>query len=158
MILKIKSRLIDSIYRHAMAEYPREACGVVIGKKGISDSFEQSFPCMNLQDQMHASDPKSFPRTAETAYFLNPKDLLQVQRMARERNMEVKIIYHSHVNVGAYFSEEDKKQSLYEGVPMFPGVYYLVANATQNPTRELAKIFGWDELKKDFVEIPWEAA
>ena len=106
----IKPRIMDAIYRHALSEFPREACGIVIGKKGKLESFEQIFPCRNLQNEMHAKDPEKFPRTAETAYFLDPNDLFRIQKIARNLNMEMKTIYHSHVNVGAYFSEEDKKQ------------------------------------------------
>ena len=153
-MIQIKPRIIDGIYRHAISEYPGEACGIIIGKKDVPDSFELSFPCKNLQDEMNAKDPERFPRTSKMAYFLNPKDLFQVQRMARERGMDMKIIYHSHVDVGAYFSEEDKKQATYEGNPLYPGVRYLVVDPAQEKTR-WAKLLGWDEFKKDFLELAW---
>ncbi len=158
----IKPRIVDAIYRHALSECPRECCGIVIGKKDDSLSFEQIFPCRNLQEDVHAKDPERFPRTSETAYFLSPDDLFKIQKIARNLSMEMKIIYHSHVNVGAYFSEEDKKQALYESKPIYPGVYYLVVDVTQKgsdskqqgetPFVRGAKLFGWDESKKDFEE------
>ena len=154
-MIKIKSRIIDALYRHAIAEFPSECCGVVMGKKGDPNSFEQSFPCRNLQNQKHTEDSQNFPRTAETAYFLDPQDLFRIQKLSREKGMEMKVIYHSHVNVGAYFSAEDKKQAAYEGNPIYPGVYYLVIDVTKDSVRG-AKLFEWDPTKKDFSEISWQ--
>ena len=151
-MIQIKPRIIDAIYRHALAEYPSECCGIIIGKKDIADSFDLSFPCRNLQDEMHAKEPDRFPRTSQSAYFLNPKDLFQIQRMARERGMEMKIIYHSHVDVGAYFSAEDKKQATYEEKLLYPGVRYLVIDVTKDKVRGL-KLFSWNPEKKDFLEL-----
>ncbi len=148
----IKPRIIDAIYRHAQAEFPHECCGIVTGKKNDPANFEQVFPCRNLQNEMHAKDPEKFPRTAETAYFLSPDDLFKIQKITRNLNMEMKMIYHSHVGVGAYFSAEDKKQATYENNPVYPGVQYLVVDVKKDGVKD-AKLFGWDDVKKDFVEI-----
>ncbi len=163
-MIQIKSRIIDAIYRHAQAEFPRECCGIVIAKKDAPQNFEQIFPCRNLQDDIHAKDPEKFPRTAETAYFLSPDDLFKIQKIARDLKMEMKMIYHSHVNVGAYFSEEDKKQATYEGTPIYPGVYYLVVDIKGtgldkkdlSPVVSGAKLFEWNSQKKDFLEVDWQ--
>ncbi|MBI4387732.1 MAG: Mov34/MPN/PAD-1 family protein, partial [Candidatus Omnitrophica bacterium] len=117
-----------------------------------AESFELCFPCRNLQNEMHEKNPKQFPRTSQTAYFLDPQDLFRIQKMARERGMEMKVIYHSHADVGAYFSEEDKRQALCEGKPLYPNVSYLVVDAIKDKNRG-AKLFGWEENKKDFVEL-----
>ncbi len=156
-MIQIKPRIIDAIYRHALSVYPSECCGIVIGKKGDPQSFEQTFPCSNLQDEMHTRDPQCFPRTSQTAYFLDPKELLKIQRIARNLTMEMRIIYHSHVDVGAYFSEEDKKRATYDGNPLYPGVMYLVVDVTKDKTRG-AKCFGWSTEEKDFAELEWSQA
>ena len=150
-MIQIKTHLLDAIYRHAIHEYPSECCGIVIGKKDIADHFEMVFPCRNAQDEMHTKAPTDFPRTSKNAYFIDPNDLLRVQKMSRERGMEMKIIYHSHADAGAYFSEEDKKQAIVEGNPVFPGVRYLIIAVTKNQVRG-AKLFCWDDVKGDFVE------
>lgn len=163
-MIKIKKRIVDAIYRHAQTEFPNECCGIVIGKKVDHSDFEQIFPCRNLQNEMHANDPEKFPRTAETAYFLSPDDLFKIQKIARNLSMEMKMIYHSHVNVGSYFSEEDKKQATLEGNPVLPGIQYLVVDIKGagldkkdlSPVVSGAKLFGWDNSKKDFTEMPWE--
>jgi len=44
-------------------------------------------------------------------YELRPEDLLRADRKARELNLELIGIYHSHPDCGAYFSETDLKNS-----------------------------------------------
>lgn len=171
-MIQIKSRVIDAIYRHALASYPSECCGIVIGKKnaGAEEPSPHSsgeatsplqldtvFPCRNIYDDMRAKDPEKFPRSSKTAYFLDPKDLFNIQKMARAANSEMKMIYHSHVDVGAYFSDEDKKQAAYDGNPLYPGVMYLVVDVTKDKVRG-AKLFGWNSENRDFTELNWQIA
>jgi adenylyltransferase/sulfurtransferase len=174
-VIQIKPRILDAIYRHALSSYPSECCGIVIGKKDAIVAahrdrpidLAQVFPCRNVYDDMHACDAAQFPRTSKTAYFIDPKDLFNVQKMARERGMEMKMIYHSHVDVGAYFSEEDKRQALMfvgagspspgeatSPLPVYPGVYYFVVDITKDQVRG-AKLFGWNVEKKDWAELSW---
>ncbi len=176
-MVTIKKRIIDAVYRHAISAYPSECCGIITGKKGIPASLENSFPCRNLQDEMHASDPQKFPRTSKTAYFLDPKDLLNIEKVARTKDEVIRIIYHSHVDVGSYFSDEDKKQATFDGSPLMPDVNYLVVDVTKDSADSEAdrfaadavpdsvrvrgkargaKLFGWDSTKKDFLELAWQ--
>ncbi|PIQ85744.1 MAG: hypothetical protein COV74_07550 [Candidatus Omnitrophica bacterium CG11_big_fil_rev_8_21_14_0_20_45_26] len=162
--VRIPKRIIDAIYRHAVAEFPHECCGVIVGpkigvgtqSKGSDPNFdlEMALPCRNLQNEMHSKDPRHFPRTSEEAYFLDPKDMLNIQKICREKSHALKVIYHSHVNVGAYFSAEDKKQALFEGNPIYPNVNFMVVDVT-NQQALGAKFFTWNAAQKDFVEVPW---
>lgn len=152
---KIKSRIIDAIYRHAIASYPSECCGVITGKKENPESLDNAFPCRNLQDEMHAESPEKFPRTSKTAYFLDPKDLFNIEKVSRTKNEVIRVIYHSHVDVGSYFSDEDKKQATFDNGPLMPDVNYLVVDVMKDKVRG-AKLFGWDSNKKDFVELEWQ--
>src|SRR6185436_12749465 len=71
--------------------------------------------------------PETYPRDARTAYNLAPRDVLALERsLSGER--PVKVIYHSHVDVGAYFSAEDVRAATFEGEPLYP-VDYLVIDA-----------------------------
>jgi len=110
-------------------------------------------PCRNVQDEYHTQDPVSFPRTARTAYFIAPKELLGIERHNREKGHEIRVIYHSHVDTGAYFSEEDQRMALAEGRPAYPGVSYLVISVRQGKTQEAA-LFEWGEEKKSFFQDP----
>ncbi|HEX2571061.1 MAG TPA: Mov34/MPN/PAD-1 family protein [Polyangia bacterium] len=138
--------LLADIYAHAAAGYPEEVCGFILGPKdGPLDEVRR---CENRQNALHAEDPKTFPRDARTAYNIGPTDLLFLTKSQRG-GRPVRIIYHSHVNVGAYFSAEDRQAATFDGEPLYP-VDYLVVDIQQDGAHG-AKLFRFQA--GDFVEI-----
>lgn len=133
--------LLGSIYAHAEEGYPEEVCGLVIAD-------EEARRCENRQNALHAEDPKHFPRDARTAYNLGPKDLLFLDRSLRSLR-PVTLIYHSHVEVGAYFSEEDVRAAAPDGELLYP-VDYLVVDVRQAGAREARRFRFENGL---FVEV-----
>jgi proteasome lid subunit RPN8/RPN11 len=126
-----------AIYRQARAEFPRECCGYIRGDGVIA--------CKNRQDQLHALDRETHPRTAENGYNIGGRELLDLSR-SFESDSPVRIIYHSHPRVGAYFSEEDTRAAIAAGYP----VDYLVVDVQDDEIVE-AKLFRQDG--ESFVEI-----
>lgn len=101
--------LLAEMYRHCAAGYPDEACGILLGPTdGVADRVA---PCNNIQNDLHAADPVAHRRDARTAYLIDPKDLFRLTREARDQDAEFKAIFHSHADVGAYFSDEDQRQA-----------------------------------------------
>jgi proteasome lid subunit RPN8/RPN11 len=82
--LKIPKNLLQEIIEHSEREYPRECCGMVLGPENSPLELRRIRPCQNVQNRYHALDPVNFPRTAETAYFIDPKELLAIQKEIRE--------------------------------------------------------------------------
>ena len=103
---------VAAIKQQAVAEYPNECCGVIL-TRGVE---RRLIACRNVQDQMHARDPITFPRTAQNAYYMDPMDALKLNRLVDE-GFEFSVIYHSHPNAGAYFSETDRAQALIRASP-----------------------------------------
>jgi adenylyltransferase/sulfurtransferase len=133
--------VLDEIYAHAKAGYPEEICGLIIGDNEVRR-------CENRQNALHAEDPEHFPRDARTAYNLAPKDLLFLGRsLGSER--PVTAIYHSHVDVGAYFSDEDVRAALHDGELLYP-VDYVVIDVRKDGAR-CCRRFRFTDGK--FVEI-----
>src|SRR3989338_8985881 len=111
---KITTDVLEAMYRHAEEAYPRECCGLLAGPKqggGITEVRRAE----NVYDAYHDQDPKQYPRTSRTAYLIDPRRLLAVEKESRQSDIRLKVIYHSHVDVGAYFSEEDKRAATFEG-------------------------------------------
>jgi proteasome lid subunit RPN8/RPN11 len=143
---------LDAIRRQAEAEYPAECCGVILA--GTGDPVERRvFACRNVQDALHARDPARFPRDSRTAYYIAPEDLLEISRQ-ETRGLAVHVIYHSHVDVGAYFSETDRRQALCDGEPTYPGATYVVVAVNGGRAGE-ARAFRWDAAARDFAEVPF---
>ncbi|MBI4115228.1 MAG: M67 family metallopeptidase [Candidatus Omnitrophica bacterium] len=140
---------LKRIFRQAEKDYPNETCGILIGPKSDQGVVTKIYACRNVQDEYHHEDPISFPRTARAAYFIDPKDLLKIQKESRQKNCEMRVIYHSHCDAGAYFSEEDQRIALSEGKPTYPGVSYIVVSVQKGKAGE-ASLFAWNEKEKGF--------
>jgi len=90
----------EAIHAQAVEEYPFESCGVILAR----GSERRLLRCRNAQNELHARDPVRYTRDARTAYYIDPKDLLRIGELERQ-GFDVAVIYHSHVDAGAYFSE-----------------------------------------------------
>jgi proteasome lid subunit RPN8/RPN11 len=137
--------LVSGIREHVMSWFPHEACGLLVeGSEGATAVLAE-----NLADKYHKLDPAAYPRTAERAYLLDPMLIANVER-AGDR---VVAIFHSHVRVGAYFSDEDVAQatSPFEDGPLYPGVDYVVFDA-QDAGVKGHKVFAWNHHDRGFVE------
>jgi proteasome lid subunit RPN8/RPN11 len=134
------------IYAQAEAQYPSECCGVLLAR-GEADRL--LLPCRNIQDELHAKDPAKHPRDSKTAYFIDPKDLLSIGRRETQ-GYAVTVIYHSHVDAGAYFSATDKRNALINGEPTYPDAVYVVLSVVEGKVVD-AGTFAWDPEACDFV-------
>ncbi len=145
---------LETIERHARADYPAECCGVLLVRPGASGQADERrlLACRNIQDELHAKDPERFPRTSRTAYYIAHADLLEIGRREGE-GFDVRAIYHSHVDVGAYFSETDRRNAMVDGAPAYPQATYVVVAVTEGRVAETrAHRFSAD--RQDFVEVP----
>jgi len=142
---------LDAIQRHARADYPSEACGVLLVRAGAPEE-RRLLPCRNIQDELHARDPARFPRTARTAYYIAHADLIEIGRREGD-GFEVKVIYHSHVDAGAYFSETDRRNALVDGTPAYPQATYVVVAVSDGRVAE-TRAHRFSLEGQDFVEVP----
>jgi len=140
---------LAELYAHAQRDYPKECCGIVFGPRGqpVADRVR---PCVNIQDQLHAEDPVQNPRDAHTAYNFGAGDLFLLQKSLRG-DAPAKIIYHSHANVGAYFSDTDQAAARMGDEPAHP-VDYVVVDVKADGAHGAAQ-FAWDEARKTYVEV-----
>lgn len=148
--LKIPEAFLQKISEQAECDYPSETCGMIFAPLGQPHQLRTLRPCRNVQDEYHAKDPVTFPRTSRTAYFMDPRELLAIQKETRSAGEIVRIIYHSHIDAGAYFSEEDTRIALCEGEPAYPGVDYLVVSVIQGRSQDI-RLFSWSERERKFV-------
>jgi proteasome lid subunit RPN8/RPN11 len=104
------------------ADPAREVCGLVVRRAGALHVV----PVGNVADRYHAADPAAFPRTSRDSYLMDPKEQLRVHRELEAWGGEIVAVWHSHVEVGAYFSEKDRADAVVDGVQTVPGTEYLV--------------------------------
>ncbi len=100
-MIHIESGAWATMVSHARKAYPNECCGAMIGS--VEDGRKTVTVAMPLEN--------AFEGAQATRYELRPEDLLAADRAARERNMDLVGIYHSHPDCDAYFSQTDLKNS-----------------------------------------------
>jgi len=148
--LTLERAALDDILAHARATHPDECCGAVVRRDGRDHVRRFT----NIQDRLHRDDPANHPRGAETAYTPEPRELFEVVRDGESPGACLKVFYHSHTRVGAYFSGEDRARAMFDDEPAYPEVAYLVVSDSRSPGE--ARAFRWDETARDYVEVPVE--
>lgn len=150
--MKLARRLLEEVLREGERAYPEEACGFLTGAKG---AVERVVPIANAAEKMKAERPDEFTRDARRGYVMDPQQQLRAMQAEDRAGREILAIYHSHADVGAYFSEEDRRRAAPDGEPLFPDVLWLVADV--RAAKGLgAKVFAWSASALGFVEEPLE--
>ncbi len=149
--MNLPPELIQEVMLCAEKEYPHECCGFILRSLKTPPLFRH-IRIRNAQDDWHAQDPVSYPRTSRQAYVMDSTELLQVHKELRERCEEICVIYHSHPDQDAFFSREDQRLALCDqGKPVYDSVHYLVVSVRQGRA-EHWKFFHWDMERKEFTE------
>ena len=134
---------LEAIRKQAVDEYPAESCGLVF----VRGTERLLLPCRNDQDAKHEEDPQRYPRDSRTAYYIHADDLKRIAQLELQ-GYSMAVIYHSHVDVGAYFSPTDKKQALMSG---YLDPVYVVTSVVSGQA-EATKAFRWSADHNEFVE------
>jgi proteasome lid subunit RPN8/RPN11 len=100
-MIRIESEPWAEMVAHARETYPNECCGAMLG----STDGEQKAVRIAIRLR------NAFEGAQAARYELRPEDLLAADKAARERNMDLIGIYHSHPDCDAYFSKTDLQNS-----------------------------------------------
>jgi len=145
----ISDDFLKQCYAHGVESYPEEACGFISGSSSDQLHMDTLHPMENLMNLHHERDPENFPRTNKDGYLMDPRKQMKLERTLKKAGSKIKIIYHSHPDVGAYFSEKDQEDALWNGEPRTPGVDFLVCAVTDGKP-DGAVLFSFDESTKAF--------
>jgi proteasome lid subunit RPN8/RPN11 len=139
--------LMAEIAAHARSTYPAECCGLVLAR---GDGSLRFVPIANIAGTAAAAGNSR--RTRRDGYVMDPKALLAALAEAERGGGRLSAIVHSHPDVGAYFSSEDRDMALGGGVePLWPGVQYLVISCKDTGV-DAARLYTWDPTRIDFAE------
>ena len=138
-MIRIEAEPWQVMLAHARETYPNECCGAMLGE--LDDGSKIVSVAMPLEN--------AFAGAKAARYELRPEDLLAADRAARERNLDLIGIYHSHPDCDAYFSTTDLKNSC----PW----YSFVVLSVQNGAFDHAN--SWlpdaDQTKAEKEELTW---
>ena len=147
-LLSIGAEALADMKAHACESYPDECCGVLIE---CPQRGQIVVRCRNVQDEMHAKDPKRYPRTARTAYTPHAGEFKRAVDLWEAPGNKLVAFYHSHPDHDAYFSDEDVRQATPFGEPSYPDALQIVVSVYDRKVKEV-KVFRWSEHSAMFAE------
>ena len=111
MSLKISEELLEGIREHGKEAYPNECCGVLLGR--IEDS-RKSVVELRAMENTREDSPRN-------RYLISSRELLEAEKAARARGLDIVGVYHSHPDHPARPSEFDREHA-------FPWYSYIIVS------------------------------
>lgn len=162
--LRIARSALLGVEEDAKRGYARdeEACGYLRGPAADALYCDEHVAMVNVANKLHAMDPETYFRTARTFFSFNEKKFDDAVRASAAGGRPVKVLYHSHIDAGAYFSPTDAavmsfgEPPAHEGGPitMGPGpawpLAFLVTSVRAGVVDE-HELFVWDSSARVFV-------
>jgi len=150
--LVLPKSLLERVYAEARAAYARdeESCGLLVGKAGEPLVLDGIVPLENRANKLHAKDPEAYPRTGRMYFDINPMVFAREMRDGDLAGRPVKVLYHSHLDTGAYFSETDASTATMGGNEPAHEVAYLVTSIYAGEVRA-HELFVWSLEARAFV-------
>jgi proteasome lid subunit RPN8/RPN11 len=135
MACVIAAEAVETIRAHAAAEYPKESCGLMVGRDAMAQ-----------RTVTYAVAAANVEVTASRRFTIAPEDFLRAERTARERGLEVVGFYHSHPDAAPLPSKSDLDEA-------WPFYSYLIVEVSAGRAAEQRC---WRLEGGAFVEEPIE--
>jgi proteasome lid subunit RPN8/RPN11 len=150
--LTISRALLARVEAEAVAAYGRdeESCGALVGPLAEPLLLSDILPMENRANKLHKLDPETYPRTGRMYFDLDPLKFERRVREGKSNGLPVKVLYHSHLDVGAYFSDTDAAAARMGGDSPAYQLAYLVTSVRTSKVDD-HKLFVWDESTRAFV-------
>jgi proteasome lid subunit RPN8/RPN11 len=155
--LVISKSVLDQVSDEARRAYARdeESCGFLVGPAGEGRRIDGIVPMVNRANALHRLDPEQYPRTGRTYFDIDSMKFEGAIRRGEAEGRPVKVLYHSHLDVGAYFSATDAEVAkMGQGEPPWD-LAYLVTSVRGGQVDD-RKLFVWDPVQTAFVETGLE--
>ena len=149
--IAIPHELLKAIYAHAIAAFPEECCGYLIGRSPAA--VDGAVACRNAQaDGEHPVAPA---RRADTGFVIAGAELFRFAN-SFDGDRPARIVYHSHTNGRAYLSAVDRELA---AGPAYPVQHVVIGvapsaafDARMAAVTEVAQ-FAWSAADGDYVEV-----
>lgn len=151
--LTVTRAVVDALVAEAEAAYERdeEACGYLTGPSGAPLSCDEAVVMPNLANKYHRVDPEAYPRTGRMYFLLDGRRFQRAIDEGAPAGRPVKVLWHSHLDVGAYFSETDAAAANMGGDEPAHPLAYLVTSVRAGKVDD-HRLFVWDPAARAFVE------
>src|SRR5579883_2371050 len=137
--------LVEQVDEEARRAFARdeESCGFLIGPATEPLHVDGIVPMVNRANALHRLDPERYPRTGRTYFDIDSMKFEAAIRRGEAEGRPVKVLYHSHLDVGAYFSPTDAEVAKMGGAEPPWDLAYLVTSVRAGVVDD-RKLFVWD--------------
>lgn len=151
--VRIKKSVLARVDEEALAGYAKdeESCGLLLGPQADALLVDEIVPMVNRAKKLHELDPETYPRTARMYFDIDPLKFERAIEKGESDGRPVKVLYHSHLDVGAYFSETDAAAAKMGGDEPAYELAYLVTSVKKDGVDD-RKLFVWQPDARAFVE------
>ena len=151
--LRVARAVIERVDEEAVLAFGRdeESCGLLLGPEADPLLVDEIVPMENRANKLHALDPETYPRTGRMYFDIDPMKFERAVRAGESNGRPVKVLYHSHLDVGAYFSETDAAAATMGGDAPAYDVAYLVTSVRGGVVDD-RKLYVWDDASRKFAE------
>lgn len=134
----IGGEALAALRAHGQRDYPREACGLLLGRQlGAKLEIDESYAVKNLNQER-----------SQDRYDLDQRGFLAADRKARTSGRDIVGIYHSHPDHPARPSEFDRTHG-------YPGWVYLIVQVVDGQPQDLGAFVLASDGER-FDTVAWE--
>ncbi len=139
-MLKIPQATYDELRVHGEETYPHECCGVLLGRAEDGANI--------VAEAVRAGNTRT--DSAHNRYQIAPQELVRIQRLGRERNLDIVGFYHSHPDHPAQWSKTDFAEAHWLGCS------YVITAVTKGRAEQTNSFLltGLSEDEKRFEDQP----
>jgi proteasome lid subunit RPN8/RPN11 len=132
--LQLPPAVSEELMRHALAELPNEACGLLAGSlaTGRATRFH---PARNVE-------------ASPLRYNVHPEDLVRITFEIEDAGEELVAIFHSHTRSAAIPSATDRRTAMY------PEPFYLLASLADPDAPPPRALRAWRIYRGQAFEVP----
>jgi proteasome lid subunit RPN8/RPN11 len=155
--LAIGKSVLAQVDEEARKAYARdeESCGFLVGPLTQPRRVDGIVPMVNRANMLHKLDPEQYPRTGRTYFDIDSMKFEKAIARQTSEGRPVKVLYHSHLDVGAYFSATDAEVAkMGQGEPPWD-LAYLVTSVRSGQVDD-RKLFVWNPSTASFDESRFE--
>src|SRR5687768_2997781 len=125
-MIRVPKEQLAEIREHGVRDYPYECCGLLLGRFGEDGKVvSETYPISNAREES----------AKRNRFLIEPKELMQGERYARDRDREVVGFYHSHPDSPAVPSRYDLEHA-------WPTYSYIIVSTTADQAGDL---YSWEQ-------------
>lgn len=134
-MLQINKEAFFKLTSISEAQYPNEACGVLLGNIDLN----QVNDVCNLPNLVGETD----------SFRIDSLDYLMIEKWAQHHHLDVIGFFHSHPDAAAILSEEDKTY-------MIPKLNYCITSVASDGTKQVKAYFRqniWEGIEELEINV-----